>query len=97
MIDVSHYDHPEVSAAFEAARVAIQNWTVNTGDEALKEQLTAGWSGVDLIEQIAVAILDARGFDTECLDEPGELLRKDCATAALPEHLTDEIEESTKG
>lgn len=79
MIDVSHYDHPEVESAMDAAGVVIRGWTVNTGDEDLKERLTAGWSGVSLVEGIAMAILDARGFDTECLCEPGELLRKEQA------------------
>lgn len=73
LADVDALELPEVNAAIEAANCAIEAWTVNTGDEQVKYNLTSGYSGTSLVGEIARQILMAQGYDVDHLIEHGEL------------------------
>lgn len=65
---------PELERALGLAEQAIACWTVNTGDEELRDKLLDGWSGIGLREHVACAILEAQGYDTDALEDG--ILRK---------------------
>ena len=68
IIDVDLVHHPRVTKALDAANKAIGEWlefgTCPQERESAKA-LLAGWTGVDLADRIACALLEAQGFDID--------------------------------
>lgn len=69
------YDNPQISDAIDRAQCAVRAWRLDgtlEESEREKDHVLAGWSGVSLVEAIAVQILEAQGYDTDGLDEVSE-------------------------
>jgi hypothetical protein len=61
------YRHPVVGKAIQDASDIVHGWLDSGGQEELRA-IVQGWTAVALVEPIAYALLEERGFDIEGLN-----------------------------